>query len=84
MQALFERLSSPNTPPFPDFFAAIPGGRLFHLITDASVDRLGAVVEQEQKDGAVRPIRFLSRPTVPNERNWSATELECATRLFGQ
>ena len=51
-------------------------------MTDASVDGLGAVVEQEQKYGTVRPICVLSRSTPPNERNWSATELECAAIVW--
>ena len=77
-----EQLSSPDVLAFPDFDAAITGGRLFHLMTDASVDGLGAVVEQEQKYGTVRPICVLSRSTPPNERNWSATELECAAIVW--
>ena len=40
--------------------------------------RLGAVIEQMQPDQSNRPLCFLSRSTLPNERNWSATELECA------
>ena len=77
-----EQLSSPDVLAFPDFDAAITGGRLFHLITDASVDGLGTVVEQEQKGGTVCPICFLSRSTLPNERKWSATELECAAIVW--
>ena len=64
VQTLLERLSSLDVLAFPDF--------------DAAVDGLGAVVEQEQQDGTVRPICFLSRSTLPNEHNWSAMELECA------
>ena len=52
------------------------------MITDASVDGLGAVIEQKQSDVSSRPLRVLSRTTLPNERNWSATELECAAILW--
>ena len=80
--ALLEQLASPDVPAFPDFSRAISGNRPFQLITDASVDGLGAVVEQKQRDGTTRPICFLSRSTLPNERNWSTTELECATVVW--
>ena len=46
------------------------------------MDRLGTVVEQEQSDGTTRPVCFLSRATLPNEKNWSATELECAAIVW--
>ena len=46
------------------------------------MDGLGAVVEQKQVDGVIRPLAFLSRSTLPNEQNWSATELECAAIVW--
>ena len=58
MQALLERMSSPDVLAFPDFDVATTSGRLFHLITDASVDGLGAVVKREQKGGTLRPICY--------------------------
>ena len=79
MQRLTKRLSSPDVLAFSDFKAALSSDRPFRLITDASVDGLGAAIEQAQPDSSTRPSRFLSRTTtLPNERNWSATELECA------
>ena len=54
------------------------GTRPFRLIADAFIDGLGAVVEQAQPDTSTRALCFLSRTTLPNERTWSATELECA------
>ena len=44
-QALLEQVASLEGLEFPDFSAAIAGDRKFQLITDASVDELGAVVE---------------------------------------
>ena len=44
VQQLIKRLSSPRVLAFPDFKAAISGDRPFQLITDASVDRVGAVI----------------------------------------
>ena len=47
VQVLMKRLSSPDVLAFPDFEAAMSGERPFRLITDASVDGLGAVIELE-------------------------------------
>ena len=69
VQQLLKRLSSPDVLAFPDFKAALSGKRPFRLITDASNDGLGAVVEQAQADTSTRPLCFLSRSTLPNERN---------------
>ena len=66
----------------PDFAAAISGDRPFQLITDASADGFVAVIEQDQSGITSRPIVFLSRSTLPNEKNWSATELECAAIVW--
>ena len=79
---LLKRLASPDVLAFPDFKAAMTGERPLCLLTDASVDGLGAVIEQIQPDQPTRPLCFLSRITLPNERNWSATELECAAIVW--
>ena len=44
---MLDELFSPNVLAFPDFEAAISGSRKFWLITDASADRFGAVIEQQ-------------------------------------
>ena len=75
VQQLIKRLSSPDVLAFPGFKAAISGERPFQLVTDASVDGSGAVIEQQQPDLFTRPLCFLSRTTLPNERNWSATSV---------
>ena len=83
VQTLFKRLTSPDVLAFQilkRLYEEID--RLFRLITDASVDGLGAVIEQMQPDQSNRPLCFLSRSTLPNERNWSATELECAAIVW--
>ena len=56
VQALLERLLSPDVLALPEFDAAITSGRLLHLITDASVHGLGAVVRKNSK--TVRCVRF--------------------------
>ena len=40
------------------------------------------MIEQAQIDPSTRPLYFLSRTTLPNERNWSATEWECAAIIW--
>ena len=55
----------------PDF------NKLFYLATDASKEGLGAVLMQEQENGLLAPICYLSRSTNRHEKNYSVTELEC-------
>ena len=39
-------------------------------------DALGATLEQEQPDGSIRPIVYISRDTLDKEQNWTPMELE--------
>ena len=73
-----DKLSSPNVLAFPDFEAAISGLRKFRLVTDASADGLGVVIEQKQPDGSVWPLRCLSRTALDIKRKWGISELKCA------
>ena len=47
----------------------------FRIGTRSST-RLGATLEQEQPDGSIRPIVYISRATLDNEQNWTPMELE--------
>ena len=49
VQNLIKRLTSPDVLAFPDFKAALSGDRPFRLITDASVDGLGAVMNRRNQ-----------------------------------
>ena len=82
VRKILEELSTPNVLAFPDFEAAISESRKFRLVADASADGLGVVIEQQQPDGSIRPLRYLSRPTLDNERKWNISELECATIVW--
>ena len=75
---MLDDLSRPNVLAFPDFEAAIPGSRKFRLVTDASADGLGVVIEQQKPDGSTRPLRYLSRTTLETKRKRRISELECA------
>ena len=82
VREMLDELSSPNVLAFPDFEAAISGSRKFRLVTDASADGLGVVIEQQQPDGSIRPLRYLSRSTLDNERKWNISEQECAAIVW--
>lgn len=81
-QQFLNRLPSPDVLAFPDFKSALSAERPFRLVADASIERSGAVVEQLQPDTSTRPLCFLSRTTLPIERNWSATEVECVAVVW--
>ena len=76
VRALLEELTAPPILVFPDWDAVIDKSRPFRLHFDASTDGLGATLEQEQPDGSIRPIVYISRATLSNERNWTPMELE--------
>ena len=57
---------------YPQFESVHP----FVLETDASTEGLGAVLAQQQSDGKVHPIAYISRSLNPHERNYGVTELE--------
>ena len=61
---------------FPDWDAVIDKSRPLRLHCDASTDGLGTTLEQEQLDGSVRPIVYISRATLDNEKSWTPMELE--------
>lgn len=48
----------------------------FHLETDASGLGLGAVLSQEQDDGAMKPLAYASRTLQQHEKHYGATEME--------
>ena len=55
VQQLLKRLSSPDVLAFPDFQAALSGKRPFRLITDASIDVLGAIVDLSRHSQTRQP-----------------------------
>ena len=59
----------------------VEGGR-YLLDTDASGQALGAVLQQQQKDG-LRVIAYASRSLLPTERSYCTTRLELLGVVYG-
>ena len=76
VRALLAELAAPPILVFPDWDAVIDTSRSFRLHFDASTASLGATLEQEQPDGSIRPIIYISRATLDNEQNWIPMKLE--------
>ena len=83
VRALLAKLAAPPILVFPDWDAVIDSTRPFRLHCDASTAGLGATLEQEQPDGSVRPIVYISRATLDNEQNWTAMEFEAGCVVWG-
>ena len=62
---------------FPDF------AKPFLLETDASKERLGAVLSQKQDDGRFHPVAFGSHSLMPTEKNYHRSKLEFLVLKWG-
>ena len=76
VRALLAELAAPPILVFLDWDAVIVTSRPFRLHCDASTAGLGATLEQEQPDGSIRPIVYISRATLDNEQNCIPMKLE--------
>ena len=83
VRALLAELAAPAILGFPGWDAVIDKSRPFRLHCDASTDGLGATLEQEQTQGSIRPIVYISREALANERNWTPMELEAGCVVWG-
>ena len=75
-----------ETPPIlvsPNWDAVADGSRPFHVYCDACIDGFGAALEQEQEDGSIKPIAYISRATVDSERHWTPLDLEAGSIVWG-
>jgi len=57
-------------------------GREIFITTDASLEGLGGILEQEDENGKKHPIGYTSRKLKGGEKNFSTTELEMAAVVF--
>ncbi|CAB1115342.1 unnamed protein product [Ectocarpus sp. CCAP 1310/34] len=69
VKTLLSELARPPILVFPDWAAIEDNSRPLRLCSDACIDGFGASLEQEQLHGSVRPIVYISRATLPAERN---------------
>ena len=69
VRALLVELATPPILVFPDLDAVVDTSQPFRLHCDASTAGLGATLEQEQPDGSIRPIVYISWATLDNEQN---------------
>ena len=76
VRALLAELAAPPILVLPGWDAVIDTSWPFRLHCDASTAGLGATLEQEQPDGSIRPIVYISRATLDNKQNWTPMELE--------
>ena len=76
-QKLKDLLTTPPVLAYPDF------DKPFVMHTDASINELGAVLEQEQMDGKSHPIAYASRSLSKAEKNYGITELEALGVVWG-
>ncbi len=76
VKSLLHDLCEPPVLAFLDWDAAIDGSRPFRLYCITYRDGFGVTLKQQQNDGSVRPITFLNRVKLQNERNWTVLELE--------
>ena len=81
--ALLAELAAQSVLVFPDWDAVIDTSRPFRLHCDTSTAGLGAILEQEQPDGSIRPIVYISRATLDNEKNLAPMELEARCVVWG-
>ena len=82
VKSLLHDLSRPPILVFPDWDAVEDNSRPLRLCSDACIDGFGASLEQEQSDGTVRPIVYISRATLPAERNWTVLDLEAGSIVW--
>ena len=56
--------------------------RPFHVYCDAFIDEFGAALEQEQTDGSIKPIAYISRATLDSESHWTPLDLEAGSIVW--
>lgn len=82
VEALLCDLSKPPTLAFPDKDAVVDESRPSRLWLDARIGSFSASLEQEQDDGSSHPIVYISRATIPAERDGIALDLEAGSIVW--
>ena len=76
IRTILHELTEPPILAYPDWDAVADTSRPFRLYCDASIDGFRATLEQEQPDGSVRPIIYISRATMDSKRSWTPLDFE--------
>lgn len=82
VRELSKELRSPTVLAFPDWDAAQGRSRSSLSYCDACRDEFDTALEQQQSDGSIRHITFISRTTKANECNWSIMDLDAGTIVW--
>ena len=82
MRDMLAELAVPPALVFPDWDAVEDGSRPFRVHCDASIDGFGATLKQEQPDGSVRSIAYVSGATLDSGRHWTPLDLEASSILW--
>ena len=67
---------------FPDWGAVADGTRQFHVYCDACIDGFRASRKQEQADGSINTIAYISRATLDSENHWTPLDLEAGSIIW--
>ena len=76
VREIIAELAAPPILAFPDWDAVAEGSRPFHVYCDACIDGFGAAREQDQREGSVRRIPYISRATVDYDRHGTPLDIE--------
>ena len=74
VRKILAELATPPILVFPNWDAVADGSRPLHVF--------GATLEQEQEDGSIKPIAYISRATLDSERHWAPLDLEAGSIVW--
>ena len=73
---ILRELAKPPILVYPDWDTVADNSCPFHRYCDASLGGFGVTLEQEQPDGSVRSILYISRLALDSECSWTPLDLE--------
>ena len=82
VREILVELTTPPVLVFPDWDAVADGTSPFHVYCDACIDGFGAALEQEQTDGSIKPIAYISRATLDSKRRLTPLDLEAGSIVW--
>ena len=82
VREILEELTTPPVLVFPDWGNVAEGSRPLHVYCNACIDGFGDALEQEQMDGSIKPIAYISRATLDSERSWIPLDLEAGSIVW--